>query len=405
MALAVANLALLNVDYPQLGRYFLAGLPEYPQLFGCDTTYSVPGALAAGFVETTRDSLLTLGRYADRACGRVPHELTTNGRIFHPGNVQETPQFTIAVWDYLRWTGDLATARTLFSVCHDGMTELMPALCGPDGLYPYGDGIVERMGMGARKLDSACYYIAGLRALADLAESLQMSDAESYRVRADYIHDAFERDWWLEDEGLYADSLHMDGRPQLDRHWTAVLPLQLGLASPARAARVMQRIEEEFINEWGLMHTVDDDDRVWTLPTGLLALAAFMGGRAEQGLALATNIALTAQYGTLGTFKELIPEGLCYVQLWSAALYVQVIVEGLLGIQPDAPGHMVALRPCLPDDFVPLQLQELRIGAHRLNLTITAQQLQVEHLNGPQALKVIYGQSTHMIEVGSSHVL
>jgi glycogen debranching enzyme len=357
----------------------------------------VPGALAAGFVETTRAALLTLASYADRACGRVPHEITTNGRVFNPGNVQETPQFTIAVWDYLRWTGDSDTVRTLFPICHDAMVELMPALCGPDGLYPYGDGMVERMGMGVRKLDSACYYIAGLRALADLAAALAMPDVALYHERANRIHTAFERDWWLEDEGLYADSLHSDGTPQLDRHWTAVLPLQLGLASPDRAARVMQRLEAEFVNQWGLVHTVEREELVWTLPTGLLALATFMGGRAEQGLQLANNIALTAQYGTLGTFKELIPQGLCYVQLWSAALYVQAIVEGLLGIKPNAPQHSLAIQPCLPTEFTPVQLQELRIGTHRLNITVAPESLHIEHLSGPQAITVVYG--AHMISI------
>ncbi|NJN16833.1 MAG: hypothetical protein HC822_11485 [Oscillochloris sp.] len=111
VALAQANLELLSADYPDLGPYFLAGLPEYPQLFGCDTTYSIPGAVAAGYAATARAALETLANYAARACGRVPHELTTNGRIFNPGNIQETPQFTIALWDYVRWSGDLDLAR------------------------------------------------------------------------------------------------------------------------------------------------------------------------------------------------------------------------------------------------------------------------------------------------------
>src|SRR5262249_14210070 len=43
-ALAKANLLLLSADYgPNLPPYFLGGVPEYPQLFGCDTEYTVPG--------------------------------------------------------------------------------------------------------------------------------------------------------------------------------------------------------------------------------------------------------------------------------------------------------------------------------------------------------------------------
>lgn len=387
VALAQANLDLLQADYPDLGAYFLAGLPEYPQLFGCDTTYSIPGAVAAGFSAVSRSALERLATYAERACGRIPHEITTNGRVFNPGNIQETPQYVIAVHDYVRWSGDLDFARSVFPLCREGMLELLPAYSG-GGFYPYGDGMVERLGMGSRKLDAACYTIAGLRALADLAATLGEPDAATYRERADAIHAAFERDWWLPEEGLYADSLHSDGTPQLDGHWTVVLPVQLGLAAPERAARVLERINAEFVNEWGLVHTRKTEELVWTLPTGLLALAAFANGQAEQGAHLARRIAETAEHGTLGTFKELIPQGLCYVQLWSAALYLQIIFEGMLGLQPNAPAHELRIAPNLNPEHLPLTLHNLRIGEHRLSITYTADGITVDHHSGPQELTV-----------------
>ena len=82
-----------------------------------------------------------------------------------------------------------------------------------------------------------------------------------YAERADAYNRDFEADWWLEEEGLYADSMHSDGRLQLDGHWTQVLPVQLGLASPERARRVMVRLEAEFVNQWGLVHTRGADER------------------------------------------------------------------------------------------------------------------------------------------------
>ena len=116
--LAKVNLHMLTADYsPYLPLYFLGGLPEYPQLFGCDTAYSIAGATAAGFAPVARSALGILGDLAQRAAGRVPHEVTTNGRTWHPGNTQETPQFALAVWDYVRWTGDThSCARRIRSV-------------------------------------------------------------------------------------------------------------------------------------------------------------------------------------------------------------------------------------------------------------------------------------------------
>jgi hypothetical protein len=401
-AFAKANIAMLEVEYPDTGAYFLAGLPEYPQLFGCDTTYSVPGVLAAGFSATTRQVLQTLACYAARACGRVPHEITTNGRVFNPGNIQETPQFVIACWDYVRWTGDLAFARELFPLCREGMLELVPAHCGPLGRYPIGDAMVERLGMGSYKLDSACYTIAGLHALSKLATLIGEPYAPLYAEQARMLNEQFEQDWWMESEGLYADSMHSDGRLQLDGHWTAVLPVQLGIAGPERARRVLERIEREYVNEWGLVHTRLKEELVWTLPTGLLALTYFANGRAEAGLKLTQNIARTAQYGTLGTFKELIPEGLCFVQLWSAALYIQAIVEGMLGIQPDAPQHTLHIAPCIPIDHHPVTLRGLLVGAHMLDITISAASVHVFHKEGPQSLRIVHRNTAIDLPIGAS---
>jgi hypothetical protein len=392
-ALAKANLQLLSADYgPGLPPYFLAGVPEYPQLFGCDTEYSVPGAVAAGFADTTKSALLALADYGARACGRIPHEITTNGRVFHPGNTQETPQFAAACWDYFRWTGDQAFLRRVYPLCREGVDEYMPALWGGAGMpYPVGDGVVERHGMGARKLDSTCYLYQALRALREMATALdEPEQAARYSRQLSELGRRFEQDWWLGGESMYADSLHSDGAPQLDGHWTVVLPLQLGMASDERARRSLARIEREWVSEWGLVHTRGREELVWTLPTGLLALTAFEYERPELGLRLLQNIAETASHGTLGAFKELIPIGLCFVQLWSAALYVQGLLEGLLGLKPLAHQHQLVLAPRLPHSWPAATLRNLTIGAHSVSLRVTAAGCLVEHHHGPAALDLRY---------------
>jgi hypothetical protein len=391
-ALAVANLHLLSTAYPSLPPYFLAGIPEYPQLFGCDTEYTIPGATAVGFASLARSSLQALAHYAQQACGRVPHEVTTNGRVFHPGNTQETPQFSIAVWDYLRWSGDLAFLREVYPLCREGVEEYMPALWGGHGqFYPIGDGMVERLGMGSRKLDSTCYLFQALEALEAMATVLGYErDAEHYRSWRTTLAEHFEHDWWLEDEQMYADSLHSDLRPQLDGHWTVMLPLQIGMANPERARRAMARIEAEWVNQWGLVHTRHKEELVWTLPTGLLALTAFRLQRPELGVKLLRNIGVTAEYGTLGTLKELIPIGLCFVQLWSAGLLIQGITEGLFGMQPRAHQQQVIFDPQLPAGWETATLRGVSVGEHRLDCTLQPMSATIAHRSGPNALEICY---------------
>jgi len=385
--LAVHNLQILVADYPDIPPYMLAGIPEYPQLFGCDTTYSIPGMLAAGMASTAKSALLALGHYAQRACGRVPHEVTTNGRVFHPGNAQETPQYVVACWDYVAWSGDLSFAEHIYPLCVEGMSHQHGVVVGQQ--WPYGDGMVERHGMGPFKLDSVAYIYDALGALAQLADALNRPDEERHwRDCARALQERFEVAWWLPDEGLYADSLQRDGARQLDGHWTAVTPVYTGLASPDRQRIVYDRLQRDFVNQWGLVHTRQHEELVWTLPTGLLALTAFQQKDGAYGITLLKHIATTADHGSLGLLKELIPEGLCFVQLWSAALLAQGMVAGLCGVRPLAHRHTLQLSPTVPAAQGWITVQGLVMGAHLIDIDVSAQALRVHHQRGPQELCV-----------------
>jgi hypothetical protein len=146
----------------------------------------------------------------------------------------------------------------------------------------------------------------------------------------------------------------------------------------------------EWINQWGLVHTREREELVWTLPTGLLALTAFRYGQPSLAVHLLENIATTASYGTLGAFKELIPIGLCFVQLWSAGLYLQGIFEGLVGLRPLAHQHQLAICPRLPASWPWARLSELMVGEHTLSLRITPSSLEVLHTAGPTNLELLY---------------
>ena len=384
------NIHMLRADYrPALAPYLLAGLPEYPQLFGCDTTYSVPGVVASGFASIARSALEELGRYAWRACSRVPHEITTNGRVYHPGNIQETPQFAVACWDYVRWSGDLDVLERMYPICVEGLDHFSATLEGRG--YPIGDGVVEVPGMGACKLDVVCYLYQALTTLRDMALTLgRPGDAVRFAGYAGELTARFESDWWIEQEGMYADSLHLNGQPQFDGHWTVLLPVLTGIAAPERAQRVLDRIVREWVNEWGMVHTRGADMRVWTLPTGLLALAAFRHGDADTGIQLLRNIGVTARYGTLGTLKELIPQGLCFIQLWSAALFVQGITEGLFGLSPHAHRHELIIEPRLPSGWSEATLHGLRVGDQTLDLHVTPEYAEIRLLKGDTPLLARY---------------
>ncbi len=375
------NLGALVAQYPGMPQYALAGIPEYPQFFGCDTTYSVPGLLAAGFASVALSALDGLAYRARAACGRVPHEITTNGRVYHPGNTQETPQFAVACWQYICWTGDRDAARRWYAVCVEGMAHVAGVLDGSQ--WPSGDGMVERHGMGPFKLDSVCYIIQALDALAPWATLLeQHADATRWAEARQHLATRFDTAWWMADAGLYADSLQRDGARQLDHHWTAIVPVQTNAAPHARQQAIYATVKRTLTNSWGLVHTGETEPSVWTLPTGLLALAACAQGDSRYAEILLKHIGQTARHGSLGLLKELIPEGMCFVQLWSAALYCQGVVEGLLGLVPNLPARRITLTPRIAS----IAVQALCFGAEIIDVAIDAGTVAITHRAGSGAI-------------------
>jgi hypothetical protein len=130
------------------------------------------------------------------------------------------------------------------------------------------------------------------------------------------------------------------------------------------------------------MHTKGGDERVWTLPTGLLALSAFAQHDSAYGVELLRSIGSTARVGSLGLMKELIPQGICFIQLWSAALFVQGIVEGLCGIAPDMRNHQITITPQLPAEWPEVRLEQVLVGNWLLDIVITQHQVTVHVHDG-----------------------
>jgi hypothetical protein len=395
---AKANLIILMADLrPFLGAYLYAGIPEYVQLFGTDTAYSIPGIVSAGFANAAEDALTQLGLKAKILCGRVPHEITTNGRVFHPGNTQETSQFAIACWDYFKWTGDMEFLEWVYPLCQEGVLDYSPAHWDADlDYYLDGNSMIERPGMGDEKLDSVCYFCRAILVIAEMADVLGWSgEGNRYRDLANTLRSAINEDWWMESESLFADSLEEDHTQKMDGHWIIAIPMESNVADREHGVRALRRIEKDWVNQWGMVHTREKEDLVWTLPTGVLANGEFNYGHADTGTWLLKQIATTMEHKSWGTFKELIPEGLSFVQLWSPAMFLQGVIEGIFRIDPRANDNRVILRlPRLSREWSHATLKDVIIGSHTINLDLRdcsegrPQKITLTHHTGDTDLKV-----------------
>lgn len=389
--LARANLQALEAESRALGRFFYAGLQTFPFWFSADGAYDIPGLMAARFTSAGANHLL-IGKKFD-ALGSVPHQRSPSGAIVVHGNAAETPLWVMALWDAYRWTGDRGFLEAVYQAAVQGLLDYTLRSLNPDGDgYPIGAGLVEKEDMGAKKLDSAAYTWAALRALEQMAGAMgDTGTAARARARGDEIAARFEATWWDPAAGTYSMSLNeSDNSRRPMPHWAVIVPLEVGLASAEHAATTFTTLLAKYMNQWGLKHTVGDDERVWTLPTATLSRAAYQYGQAGLGFKMLQQLSATLDHGSIGMFHELIPDGLSFLQLWSGATFLRGAVEDLMGVQVRADLHAVRLAPQLPAGWDAAELEKLSFGGHTITVRTTPTSLIVTHLSGLVPLTVTY---------------
>lgn len=360
----------------------------FPFWFSNDSAYSLPGLLASNLVEAARNQLLIGAQFHEN--GRIPHQISPAGHVIAAGNVQETPQWVTAIWDFYRWTGDRDFLEAVYDTAVAGLFDYALGVADSDG-YPEGPGVVERAGMGPKKVDAVSYLWLALTHLTRMAEVLgDEAMAGLARISAINLQTCFDVDWWLPEQKLYADSLGADNAPLYTGHWTAVVPLEVGVAPPEHGRLALARLRCDYVNEWGVAHTPGEDERVWTLPTAALSRGAYRYGDIAMGFALLQNLSQTLNHGSIGLYHELIPEGLSFCQLWSGATFVRGVAEDLLGIDVYAAQHVLTIAPRLPDAWEFVRLEQLTFGEHTVTLYATHNDLTVTHESGSAPLFFIY---------------
>ena len=419
---------MLAREVPRYGTGVGAGLPEYPWWFGIDTAYAALPMLQSGQSDLLKATLCllrdqSLAQNAGQP-GRVLHEMSTTGVVFNAGNLVEVPAFTRAVHQVWRWTADAAFLSGMYEFCRQGMLEYVLGRNDMDGdLCPSGRSVIETLEMhsGIETLDCAAYSAEALTCLAELAAALRdIATAETASALAARLRARIRDEWWIPDERLFADarasiyeiermlaalgqralgdhwgadglrqlavaqalfapalaSLRASGadrtvdRPWLLRHWVALCPLEVGIATPEQAMRSLKRLcSSEYCGEWG-MRLHPERGHTMSINTGLLALSAVRNGQADTALALVNNLVRAFGYRTPGAVCEALPDQWCFLQTWSNLGLVSPVIEGFLGISPDAPARMLRLRPKLPSGWNRVAAHDLRVGQERISIVV-----------------------------------
>lgn len=428
------NTDWLTRNVPEQGRGLSAGLPDYPWWFGADATYALQGVLVTGDHQLAKSTILLLHQLSKKTNdnGRIVHEVSTNGSVYNAGNVNETAQFITLVNTYYAWTGDKELVSQLFPDLKKGIQWLFGEK-DPDGnCYPNGSGMMEIPGLESEleMIDVAVYTQQAVASAASLATSLgDLATASEYQKIADELKVKIDTEWWQPKESSFGDfrgtvaeampvlnaalirsdtlgktwavkelettKKNMAGYPVGRRiphvvyhNWVVNTPMETGIADSvkARAALTKAKTYENAFGAFvtGIDRTEEADSvvlksrrkifsytgAVMTLPTSVLAVGAARYVGADEALHYVKKLQQSFSYALPGSMYEVSPDFGMMTQAWNIYGVAVPLVNYIFGIQPKAFDESVYLSPQLPASWKDASIENVKIGANSLSLTI-----------------------------------
>lgn len=419
-------------DVPEQGRGLSAGLDDYPWWFGCDNEYSLPAVLATGQDEIVYTTLRLLADFSEKTNGngRMVHEVSTNGAVFNPGNVNETPQFASLVWAAYTWTGDRELLEDYFPLIEKGLDWLLKENDADGNLCPDGFGMMEIHGLNSEMIDVATYTQRAFADAARMAQVLGKTElSQRYQQIADTLRTRINTDFWSEEFASYADFIgtarqadHLIadalvradtlGKPWavaelqatrrriatyppdkkqafvLYHNWVVNTPMETGIADREKALAALET-GRRFVNPFGMFVTGIDRDEsagsddgsfakgkkifsytgaVMTLPTGVQAIAENNYGRPDSALGYLRRLTRSFGYALPGSMYEVSPDFGMMAQAWNVYALVTPVVTQFFGFQPSAHERKLRLSPGMPSAWPYAQLENLPVGDNTVNL-------------------------------------
>lgn len=430
---------------PEIGTGMTAGIPDYPWWFGADSEYALKGYMAVGQSNVVHQTIALLDSISDaiNGNGKIIHEVSTNGAVFNPGNINETPQYTSLIWEVYQWNGDKAFLSKYYPTIKKGLEWLLKENDVNKNLFPDGFGMMEIHGMDSEMIDVAAYTQRAFDDGSKIAEEMGDADlAHSYKTIADNLKQKINDEFWTEQFNSFADFIGTDQqalrliedaikraeglnkpwaveelkktktsiisnpsdvpRPFVLHHnWVVNTPMEMKIADPDKAIKALNTAEK-FVNPFGVFVTGIDRDEsagsddgsfkgtkifsytgaVMTLPTGVQAIAENNYGRPNQALNYLQRMSRTFSYALPGSMYEVSPDYGMISQAWNIYSFAIPIVQQFFGIKPEASKKKIVITPQMPDEWNEASLENVIVGDNSVSIYFNES-------NGLLKLKVI----------------
>ena len=419
------------LDFEDTGPFPTAGIPWYAVPFGRDgliCAYQTLGwnpDLARGTLRLlARYQGRTTDAYTDEEPGKIFHELRRGelarlGEIPHRpyyGTVDATPLFALVFAETVKWTADRALWRELLPAAERALTwcdtlgdrdddgyveygsrgtelrnqgwkDSAESLCGPDG---------TRAALPAALVEVQAYVYAAKMGLAELyAVDGEHTRADTLRGQARELREQFERDFWMEDEGCYAQALDGSKRQVPAVTSNAGHALWAGIASPERGRRTAARLlAPDMFTGWGVRTLSSTyptynpmsyhNGSVWPHDNSLIAQGFARYGLREEAAAIVEGLFDAGRRYPDARLPELFcgfardlrfssrPADYlvsCIPQAWSAGMTF-LCLRTLLGLEPDLEHRRLVVDPALPSWLPRIEIEGLEIHDASLSFAV-----------------------------------
>lgn len=405
------------------GEYIAAGIPWFTTLFGRDSLITARQALMLS-PDLAKNVLFTLARFQgkednpwkDEEPGKIPHEirfgeLARSNIIPHSpyfGSVDATALWLILLYDYFKWTNDVESLNKLWKNAIDCMKWIDHNLKetgyasyskrSANGLDNQGwkdshnsnvhaDGSLAEAPISLAEVQGYTYD-AKLK-MAKLAEYMNdislkekmLKDAEEFKKR-------FNKDFWMEDKGFFAQGLDKNGKKMEVITSNPGHCLESGLIDEAYIDKVAERFfEPDMFSGWGI-RTLSKYDlsynpmsyhngSIWPHDNSLIAMGLSKVGRIDL-VSRVTSALFEAsrlmEYkrlpelfcGFSRIYKRQDPPVMypvaCNPQAW-AAVSVFMLIESMLCVTPNAQQNELLINnPVIPNWMNYLRIDNIKVG-------------------------------------------
>ncbi len=369
--------------------------PGYAWFFGRDTLFTTYAVNSYGDFALTRRALDFLIK-RQRDDGKMMHEFSQaaesidwkNTPYFY-ASADSTPLFIMAMWDYVRSSGDVEYLKTNWAAIRKAW-DFMAKHADSEGIYgnSEGTGWVESWPPGMPKreiymtaLDEQC--AEAMSRLAQLMNEAELS-SNAYKKSGE-IANHIESEYFDSRDEFYAFSVDGDKMDTTASIYPSVAWWD-GAFHLNKPGKMLSRwASDEFSTDWGTRDISPKtafydaisyhQGSIWPLFTGWVSLAEYRAGRPLSAYAhLMQNVNLTWDQD-LGSVTELL-SGEYYQplgrssshQLWSSAMVITPLVRGLFGLDWNAATRTVRVTPHLPAEWDHASVSNIAMGDELVDL-------------------------------------